>query len=52
MSIFIGTLAFDHNELVDVAKVSILAASCVAGVLGWFFLWLFLPQGKVISEER
>jgi NhaA family Na+:H+ antiporter len=39
MSLFIGELAFaDSPELLDVAKVAILAASVVAAIAGWVVL--------------
>lgn len=38
MSIFISTLAFNEIEIQDIAKISVLAASTVAGVLGYFYL--------------
>jgi Na+:H+ antiporter, NhaA family len=38
MSLFISDLAFADNPLVDVAKLGILAASLIAGVVGWLIL--------------
>ena len=39
MSLFISDLAFpDSGQLVDAAKLGILAASLVAGVVGWTIL--------------
>jgi Na+:H+ antiporter, NhaA family len=38
MSLFISDLAFPDNPLVDVAKIGILAASLIAGVVGWTIL--------------
>ncbi len=38
MSLFISDLAFTGSPLLDVAKLSILAASLVAGVAGWLIL--------------
>jgi Na+:H+ antiporter, NhaA family len=38
MSLFISDLAFTNSPLLDVAKLSILAASLVAGVGGWIIL--------------
>jgi Na+/H+ antiporter NhaA len=35
VSLFIGGLAFDSQELRDEAKIGILAASLLAGLLGW-----------------
>lgn len=40
MAIFVANLAFDDAALVTTAKVGILSASALAGVLGFFFLWL------------
>lgn len=38
MSLFIATLAFGEGALLDAAKVGILVASLVSGVLGWVLL--------------
>lgn len=38
MSIFITDLAFHNNELIEISKVSILFASLVAGLIGYFIL--------------
>ena len=39
MSLFISDLAFpDSGQLVDAAKLGILAASLIAGVVGWTIL--------------
>jgi Na+:H+ antiporter, NhaA family len=38
MSVFISDLAFPDSPLVDVAKLGILAASLIAGVVGWLIL--------------
>jgi NhaA family Na+:H+ antiporter len=38
MSLFISDLAFPESALVDVAKLGILAASLIAGVVGWLIL--------------
>jgi NhaA family Na+:H+ antiporter len=38
MSLFISDLAFPDSPLVDVAKLGILAASLIAGVVGWLIL--------------
>ncbi len=38
MSLFISDLGFSDGSLVDAAKVGILAASLVAGVVGWAIL--------------
>lgn len=48
MSLFIGELAFTEPALVDAAKVGTLAASSIAGVLGFWVLRLRLwrPAGR------
>ena len=38
MSLFISDLAFPDSPLVDVAKLGILVASLIAGVVGWLIL--------------
>jgi NhaA family Na+:H+ antiporter len=38
MSLFISDLAFPDSPLVDVAKLGILGASLIAGVVGWLIL--------------
>jgi NhaA family Na+:H+ antiporter len=38
MSLFISDLAFPDSPLVNVAKIGILAASVIAGVVGWLIL--------------
>jgi Na+:H+ antiporter, NhaA family len=38
MSLFITDLAFSNGSLVDAAKLGILAASLIAGVIGWAML--------------
>ena len=46
MSLFVGTLAFGGGPLLDAAKVGILAASLIAGVVGWLFLHLGAPGDR------
>lgn len=48
MSIFVANLAFAHASSVMIAKVAILAASLVAGVLGFAFLFF---QAKAASAR-
>ena len=43
MSLFISDLAFPDSPLVDVAKIGILAASVIAGVVGWLILRTVSP---------
>ncbi len=38
MSLFISDLAFSDGSLVDTAKLGILAASLIAGLVGWLIL--------------
>jgi NhaA family Na+:H+ antiporter len=38
MSLFISDLAFDNGDLVDAAKLGILVASVISGVVGWTIL--------------
>ena len=51
MSIFITLLAFTENASVIGSKISILAASFLAGVLGFLWLYFTLPKNKYASEE-
>jgi NhaA family Na+:H+ antiporter len=44
MSIFITLLAFNEQVIINNAKFVILISSCIAGVLGFFILKLFLKQ--------
>ena len=39
VSIFISSLAFDSDLYVAEAKTAVLAASLIAGLLGYFALW-------------
>jgi NhaA family Na+:H+ antiporter len=41
VALFIGGLAFTDDELIDASKVAILAASLVAGALGYVYLRVF-----------
>mgnify|MGYP001829244418 CR=1 FL=1 len=50
MSIFISELAFVNEALIDQAKVGILIASLISGVLGAIILNFTLPRGTV--EQR
>jgi NhaA family Na+:H+ antiporter len=38
MSLFVGSLAFGEGDLLNAAKLGILAASAVAGVAGWLLV--------------
>lgn len=46
MSIFISLLSFDHPQFVNDAKLSIIAASCVAGIAGYFMLKFALSSAE------
>lgn len=42
MSIFITLLAFDEKELINQSKLMVLAASVLAGIIGYLWLWITL----------
>jgi NhaA family Na+:H+ antiporter len=44
MSIFIDELAFKDPEIIDEAKIGILVASMIAGILGYIILKMALPK--------
>jgi NhaA family Na+:H+ antiporter len=46
MSLFISELAFGDPELVTAAKIGILAASLMSGIVGWVILSRALPKGQ------
>jgi NhaA family Na+:H+ antiporter len=52
MSIFITLLAFDNNEIINNAKFTILTASLVAGILGYFFLNRLLAKFPIGTKYR
>lgn len=41
MSMFVSNLAFDNPQSADVSKVAILLASCIAGIVGSLFLFVY-----------
>lgn len=45
MSLFISDLAFDNETLIATAKIGILAASLMSGILGYIVLSRSLPKG-------
>jgi Na+:H+ antiporter, NhaA family len=49
MSIFITLLAFDDPAVIDTSKLSVMAASLVAGTIGFFWLMVALPRPSRIS---
>ena len=44
MSIFVDELAFNDQAIIDEAKVGVLAASLIAGILGYLVLKIALPK--------
>jgi Na+:H+ antiporter, NhaA family len=46
MSIFITLLAFDGQTLIDVSKLSVMAASLCAGIVGFVWLKVTLPKAS------
>ncbi|MBC7791371.1 MAG: Na+/H+ antiporter NhaA [Anaerolineae bacterium] len=51
MSLFIAELAFGRGELLDDAKVGILAASAIAGIVGWTAIVLSARAIPVATTE-
>jgi Na+:H+ antiporter, NhaA family len=51
MSIFITLLAFSDNATIVESKISVLVASVLAGVLGFFLLYVTLPSKKSTAED-
>lgn len=51
MSIFIATLAFADDALLGAAKLGVVAASAVAGLLGLTLGFLFLGSRSALSSE-
>ncbi len=49
MAIFVANLAFDSQEIVTTAKMAILVASALAGIIGFIFLWLQARRAKMIA---
>ncbi len=43
MALFIGALAFSDPSMLAIAKIAVLVASAIAGVLGLTLGYLFLP---------
>jgi len=50
VSLFVNGLAFDDPALLDEGKVGILAASVIAGVVGFIYLW-FAPGEPDAADE-
>jgi NhaA family Na+:H+ antiporter len=51
MSIFISLLAFSDNNLIIGSKISVLAASVLAGILGFLWLHFSLPNKQSMPEN-
>lgn len=51
MSIFIALLAFDNQEYIDTAKISIMIASLVAAVVGLIVLKLILKKRRHTAKQ-
>lgn len=51
MSIFITLLAFDDSSLINASKITILLASLVAGLTGFFWLKVVLRRGPVHQAD-
>ncbi|MDZ7742509.1 MAG: Na+/H+ antiporter NhaA [Bacteroidota bacterium] len=49
MSLFISSLAFDGDEMLNMSKLSVLSASLIAGVIGYFWLNNSLPGGNKLK---
>jgi NhaA family Na+:H+ antiporter len=50
VALFIAELAFTDPQLLDEAKIAILAASLVAGVAGYFILRIAPAPGEAPEE--
>jgi len=49
MSLFIGALAFTDASMLAIAKLSVLAASAFAGIVGLIVGYRFLPRGSSVD---
>ena len=52
MSLFITTLAFEHAEFVDNAKLGIFAASIISGVAGYIVLRIASPYSNTLGTLK
>lgn len=50
MSMFIADLAFMNEELKAHAKLAVMFASLVSGILGYIYFMVFIPPNKNINE--
>jgi Na+:H+ antiporter, NhaA family len=46
MSIFISTLAFEDDELINISQISVLLASATAALVGGAWFLIFVPNAK------
>lgn len=51
MSLFIGSLAFESGEMVTQVRISILAASLLSGLFGWFILSSAKEKSTALSDS-
>ncbi len=51
MSIFISTLAFEDQELINISQISVLLASVTAAVLGGVWFLIVVPNATVADIE-
>jgi NhaA family Na+:H+ antiporter len=52
MSMFVTQLAFDNPEYIETAKVSILLASFLSGLIGYFYLAFLGKTTGVVSKQK
>lgn len=52
MSLFVANLAFKNNDLIQQAKIGILIASLIGGLLGFLFLYFNKSEQKYDFKER
>jgi NhaA family Na+:H+ antiporter len=50
VSLLISDLAFEDGGLIDSAKIGVLSASLLAGILGFVLLWLLTRPGVAEQE--
>jgi len=52
MSLFIANLAFSNEHLLNISKMAVLAASLIAGCIGFLILRFFVPHGTTMNSEK